>query len=78
MVLEEVFANLVEIKLTDFEDIDSLIKALEEKPIRELIVNLESKKGDKLFISIERSWQGELTLWENASSRPKQSCALLT
>lgn len=55
MARKQVLANLVELKLTDFEDVDSLIKV----------------KGDKLFIAIEQSLQGELNLWENASSRPK-------
>ena len=63
MMHGKVLANFVEFKLTDFEDIDSLIKNLENKIIRELIMNLESKSGDKIFIAIERSWQGELTLW---------------
>ena len=49
----QVFANLVEFKLTDFEDINSSIKNLENKTIRELIMNLESKTGDKIFIAIE-------------------------
>ena len=55
--------NLVEFKLTDFEEIDSPIKKLENKTVRELIMNLKSKSGDKLFLAIERSWNGELTLW---------------
>ena len=59
----QVLANLVEYKLTDFKDIDSSIKNLDNKMIRELIMNLESKSSDKIFIAIKRSWQGELTLW---------------
>ena len=51
----QVLANLVEYKLTDFEDIDSSIKNLDNKTIRELIMNLESKSSDKIFIAIERS-----------------------
>ena len=51
----QVLANLVEFKLADFEDIDSLIKNLGNKTIRELIMNLESKSGNKLFIIIEWS-----------------------
>ena len=51
----QVLANLVEFKLIDFEDIDSPIKNLDKKMIRELIMNLESKSGDKIFIAIERS-----------------------
>ena len=53
---DQVLANLVEYKLTDFEDIDSSIKNLDNKTIRELIMTLESKSSDKIFIAIERSW----------------------
>ena len=63
MVHGQVLANLVEYKLTDFEDIDSSIKNLDNKTIRELIMSLESKSSDRIFIAIERSWQGELSLW---------------
>ena len=54
----QVLANLVEFKLTDFEDIDSSIKNLDNKMIRELIMNLESKSSKKIFITIKWSWQG--------------------
>ena len=49
MMYSQVLANLVEFKLTDFEDIDSLIKNLDNKTIRELIMNLESKSSDKIL-----------------------------
>jgi len=55
MIHRQVLSNLVEFKLTDFEDIYSLIKKLENKTIRELIMNLESKSGKKLYIAVERS-----------------------
>ena len=32
-------------------------------------MNLTSKSGDKLFISIERVWNGELTLWDKRKFR---------
>ena len=51
----QVLANLVEYKLTDFEDIDSSIKKLDNKTIRELIMTLKSKSSDKIFIAIKRS-----------------------
>ena len=44
IVHKQVLANLVELKLIDFENIDSPIKALEGKMIRKLIIDLESKK----------------------------------
>ena len=53
MMHGQVLANLVEYKLTDFEDINSSIKNLNNKTIRELIINLESKSGNKIFIAIE-------------------------
>ena len=49
----QVLANLVEYKLIDFEDIDSSIKNLDNKTIREFIMTLESKSSDKIFIAIE-------------------------
>ena len=55
MMHGQVLTNLVEYKLTDFEDIDSSIKNLDNKTIRELIMILESKSSDKIFIAIERS-----------------------
>lgn len=63
MVHKEVIANLAQLKLPNFEDIDLPAKALEDKTIRYLIMNSQSKTGDKLFIVIELSWHGELTLW---------------
>ena len=56
-------ANLVEFKLIEFEEIDSLISNLENKTIRQLIMDLETEGKEKIFIAIERSWQGDLTLW---------------
>ena len=52
---EKILANLVELKLVDFEEVDSPISVLDKKIIRELIMNLESKSGDKIFITIEWS-----------------------
>ena len=58
----QVLANLVEFKLTDFEEIDSPIKNLENKTAHQIIMNLKSKSGDKLYVTIERSLNGELVL----------------
>ena len=44
----------------DFEEVDSLISMLDNKTIRELIMNLEYKSSDKILIAIEWSWKGEL------------------
>ena len=60
---KQILANLVEFKLVDFEEVDSPISALDNKTIRELIMNLKLKSGDKIFIAIEQSWQRDLTLW---------------
>ena len=46
-------ANLVEIKLTDFDKIDTPIKQLKHNIIRELIIDLELPTRDKLFLAIE-------------------------
>ena len=55
-------ANLVEFKLTDFEEIDTPIKQLENNIIRKLIMDLELSTRDKLFLAIKRLWQGDLSL----------------
>ena len=51
---KQVLANLVEMKLEDFAEIDLLACALEDKTIRQLIMELETKDGNKTFIAIER------------------------
>ena len=72
----QVLANLVELKLTDFEEIDSPIKNLENKTIRQLIMNLKSKNGDKLYIAVERAWHGELALWAKRKHKTEaETCA---
>ena len=63
MKYKEVLANQVVFELVDFKEIKLLISALENKIIRKLSINLESKSGDKIFIAIEQFWQGDLTLW---------------
>lgn len=56
---KQVLANLVDYRLTEFEEIDSPISALQGKTIRQLIMDLKMEKGETIFIAIERSWQGE-------------------
>jgi len=56
---KQVLANLVDYRLTEFEEIDSPISALQGKTIRQLIMDLKTEKGETIFIAIERSWQGE-------------------
>ena len=63
MKYKQVLANLVEFKLVEFEDIDSPISSLKNKTIRKIIMELETEGGNKMFIAIERSWHGDLTLW---------------
>ena len=60
---KQVMANLVDLKLTEFTEIDSPISALEGKTIRQLIMELKTDGGDAMFIAIERSWQGEQIAW---------------
>lgn len=50
----QLLSSLVELKLADFEDIISPIKALEVKTIRVLFMNLKATKGNKLCTVIER------------------------
>ena len=56
---KEVMANLIECKVLDFNNINTLIRALERRTIRKLIIDLEEKEEDKVFIAIGHSWQGE-------------------
>ena len=46
-------ANLVEFKLTDFDEIDTPIKQLKNSIIKKLIIDLELPTRDKLFLAIE-------------------------
>ena len=39
----------------DFDNIDIPIRALEERTIRKLIIDLEGKERDKVFIAIKHS-----------------------
>ena len=50
---KQVLAELVEFKLVDFNKIDSLVSTLENNMIRELIINLESKSKNKVFIIVK-------------------------
>ena len=60
---KQVLANLVEFKLTDFQDIDSPISDLQGKTIRQLIMDLKTKDGETIFIAVETNWQGEQVAW---------------
>ena len=55
-------ADLIKFKLIDFEKIDLPTRALENKAIRELIMDLVSKSRDKMFIAIKWFWYEELSL----------------
>ena len=60
---KQVMANLVDHKLTEFTEIDSPISTVEGKTIRQLIMELKTKKGQTMFVAIEKSWQGEQVAW---------------
>ena len=51
----QILANLVELKVGDFEEIDSLTSSLEDKTMRELVMELETKDGNNVFIAAKRS-----------------------
>ena len=57
----QALANLVAFKLMEFEEITSLISALENKTIRQLMMDFKRGGRDKILIAIERSWQRCLT-----------------
>lgn len=72
----QVLANLVELKLTDFEDIDSPIGSLENRTIRHLIMSLKAKNGDSLYVAVEKAWNGELTVWAKRKCKTEaETCA---
>ena len=48
-------ANLIECKVLDFNDINISIRELEGRTIRKLIIDLEGKEEDKIFITIKCS-----------------------
>ena len=60
---KQVMANLVDHKLAEFTEIDSPISTAEGKTIRQLIMELKTKKGQTMFVAIEKSWQGEQVAW---------------
>ena len=70
---KQVMANLVDLKMNDFDTIDSPIRSLKNKTLRQLIMNLASASGEQLFITIERSWQGENILWAKRKYREEAS-----
>ena len=51
---KQVLVNLIEFKLVEFKEINSLINALGDKTIRQLIIELMTKSGNTTFITIER------------------------
>ena len=52
---KQVLVNLVDLKLTKFEKIDSPINALEDKVIRRLIIELKTEGQNKILIAIKSS-----------------------
>ena len=66
----QVLNNIVELEVLDVENIDKPIGTLENKTMRELIMNIESKEGDKLYAAIE-SVQGRLVLWTKLKFKAK-------
>ena len=60
---KQVLANLVDFKLTEFEEIDSPIKDLNGMTIRQLVMDLKTENRETIFIAIERFWQGDLISW---------------
>ena len=51
---KQLLANLVDFKLTKFEEIDFPIKDLNCMTIRQLIMDLKTESGEIIFIAIER------------------------
>ena len=53
---------MVDFKMTDTKYINSTIKELERKTLRELIMSTERKKGKNVFLAIENYWEGDNVL----------------
>ena len=47
---KQVMANLVDLKMNNLDTIDSPIRSLKNKTLRQLIMNLSSASGEQLFI----------------------------
>ena len=60
---KQVLANLFKLKALDFDNINSLIRELEGKTLKILIMNLKEEKGNIVFVALECSWQGDWFLW---------------
>ena len=60
---KQVLANLSDFKLPDFAEIDAPISSLQGRTIRQLIMDLKTDKGETIFITVERNWQGEQVAW---------------
>ena len=60
---KQVLANLVDFKLNEFEDMHSPISTVKNQTFRQLIIDLKTTSGEKIFAAIERSQQGNLTAW---------------
>ena len=52
---KQVLANLVDFKLTEFEEINLPIRDLNDRTIRQLIMDLKTESRETIFITIERS-----------------------
>ena len=74
---KQVLANLADFKLNEFEDIDSPIGTVKNQTFRQLIMDLKTASGEKIFAAIERSWQGDLTASAKRKHKKKQKLSRL-
>ena len=54
--------NMVDFKMIDTKNVNSLIKKMENITLRELIMSMETKDGEKVCLAIEKSQEGKCTL----------------
>ena len=54
---------MVDFRMTEIENINSPIKKLDNKTLRELIMDMQTCSGEKYFSAIKKSWQVDYVLW---------------
>ena len=54
--------NVVDLGITEIDNINSLIKKLENKILCELIIDMKTISGERIFLAVKKLWQGEYML----------------
>ena len=73
---KQALTNLLDFKLVEFDQIDSPISDLEGTTIRQLIMNLETRGRETIFIVIERSCLGDQVSWAKRKCKAEAKVCL--